>query len=318
MLTLYPPIKPYATHSVAVDDRHTLYVEESGNPKGLPVIFIHGGPGAGCDPDNRRFFDPELYRIVLFDQRGAGQSTPHAELEGNTTQNLVSDMEVIRTRLAIERWVLFGGSWGSTLALVYAETHPERVLNMVLRGIFLCRSHDLSWFYESGGANRLFPDHWEAFVGHLPEEERQEILPNYYRRLTGEDEVARMSAAKAWSLWEGSCATLQPNPQVVNHFINPHVAMSLARIEAHYFMNHVFLEPNQILKQAHRLANIPGVIVHGRYDVVCPLDGAYELHKAWPLSELQIIRDAGHSACELGIINALVMATNGIANQRKL
>jgi proline iminopeptidase len=315
MLTLYSPIKPYAVHQLPVDALHTLYVEESGNPEGLPVIFIHGGPGAGTTPDNRRFFDPSLYRIILFDQRGAGQSTPHAELEGNTTQNLVLDMEFIRTHLGIERWVLFGGSWGSTLALVYAEAHPERVINLILRGIFLCRQHDLDWFYQPGGTSRLFPDQWEAFISHLPEHERSEILQSYYRRLTGDDEIAKMSAAKAWSLWEGSCATLQPNTQVVNHFTHPHVAMSLARIEAHYFMHHVFLEPDQILKNAHRLENIPGVIVHGRYDVICPLDGAYELHKAWPLSELKIIRDAGHSACELGIINALVTATNTVAQQ---
>lgn len=313
MLTLYPPIKPYAVHQVAVDSIHTLYVEESGNPTGLPVVFLHGGPGAGTDPENRRFFDPDVYRIVLFDQRGAGQSTPFADLESNTTPNLVSDMEKIREHLGIEAWVLFGGSWGSTLALVYAETHPKQVINMILRGIFLCRPEDLAWFYQSGGANRIFPDHWEAFVGHLAEEERSEIIQSYYRRLTGEDEIARMAAAKAWSLWEGCCATLQPNTQVVNHITHPHVAMSLARIEAHYFMNEAFLEPNQILKNAPRLQNIPGTIIHGRYDVVCPLDNAYALHKAWPQSELKIIRDAGHSACELGIINALVTATNAIA-----
>lgn len=313
MLNLYPAIKPYAVHQLAVDDMHTLYIEESGNPQGLPVVFLHGGPGAGVDPNNRRFFDPSLYRIVLFDQRGSGQSTPHAELTNNTTQLLVSDMEQIRRYLNIEKWVIFGGSWGSTLALVYAETYPDRVINLILRGIFLCREEDLAWFYQPGGASRVFPDQWEAFIKHLPEDEQTEITQNYYKRLTGEDEVARMSAAKAWSLWEAACATLQPSPQVVTHLTTGHTAMSLARIEAHYFMNKAFLEPNQILKHADKLSQIPGVIVHGRYDMVCPLDNAYALHKAWPKSELQIIRDAGHASCEAGIVSALVAATNTVA-----
>lgn len=312
MLTLFPPIKPYAVHQLAVDPQNTLYLEESGNPKGLPVVFLHGGPGAGSDPEHRRFFDPDLYRIVLFDQRGSGQSTPHAELEGNTTQNLVQDLEAIRKHLSIDRWVVFGGSWGSTLALVYAETHPNQVISLILRGIFLSRPEDIAWLMHPGGASRVFPDHWEAFVNHLPEEERSEILQSYYRRLIGEDEVARMAAAKAWSQWEGSCATLQPNAQVLNYYTQAHCAMSLSRIEAHYFMNHCFLEPNQILRDCFRLAHIPGVIIHGRYDMICPLDNAYALNKAWPDSELRIIRDAGHSACELGIISELVMATNTI------
>lgn len=317
MLPLFPPIKPYATHRLSVDNgKHDLYIEECGNPNGKPVVFLHGGPGAGIDPDNRRFFDPELYRIVLFDQRGSGLSTPHASLENNTTQALVADIESIRNHLGIAKWVVFGGSWGSTLALVYAETHPENVLALILRGIFLCREQDIDWFYKEGGASRLFPDYWEPFANLLPENERSDILNNYYQRLIGEDEVARMSAAKAWSLWEGSCATLQPNPHVVDRFTNPHTAVSLARIEAHYFVNKIFLEPNQILKDAQRLENIPGIIVHGRYDVVCPLDNAYALNKVWPLSELQIIRDAGHSACELGIINALVAATNKFARSK--
>lgn len=313
MQSLYPAIKPYAIHQLAVDDLHTLYVEESGNPKGTPVLFLHGGPGAGCDPDHRRFFDPTAYRIILFDQRGAGQSIPHAALEKNTTQLLVADMEAIRNHLGIERWVLFGGSWGSTLALVYAETYPQRVLNMVLRGIFLCRTIDLDWFYKPGGANRVFPEEWEAFISHLPLKEQSNILENYYQRLTGKDEVAKMAAAKAWSRWEGVCLTLQPNPNVVNHLTNPHVAMSMACIEAHYFMNDIFLEENHILNNASRLADIPGVIVHGRYDMVCPLDNAYALKKVWPKAELEIVRDAGHSAFEPGMTHALVTATNTIA-----
>lgn len=317
MQPLFPPIKPYATHRLDVDNgQHNLYIEECGNPAGKPVVFLHGGPGAGIDPDNRRFFDPALYRIVLFDQRGSGLSTPHASLENNTTQDLVSDIEGIRNHLGIAKWIVFGGSWGSTLALVYAETHPENVLGLILRGIFLCREQDIDWFYKEGGASRLFPDHWEAFANHLPENERSNILDNYYQRLINHDEVARMSAAKAWALWEGSCATLQPNPHVVDRFTNIHTAVSLARIEAHYFVNKIFLEPNQILNDAHKLQDIPGVIVHGRYDVVCPIDNAFALNKVWPQSELQIIRDAGHSACELGIINALVAATNQFARPK--
>jgi proline iminopeptidase len=310
MLTLYPPIQPYAVHQLAVEEPHVLHVEESGNPNGLPVLFLHGGPGFGCCADHRRFFDPESYRIILFDQRGAGLSTPHASLENNTTQALVQDMETIRIHLGVEQWVLFGGSWGSTLALVYAQTHPTRVLNMILRGIFLCRYEDIYWFYQQG-ASRLFPDHFEAFLEPLNEEERKDTVSSYYKRLTGEDEIARMTAAKAWSIWEGSCATLDPNPQVVNNYTT--AAMSVARIETHFFINNTFLEPNQILENAHLLAGIPGTIVHGRYDVVCPLENATSLHKVWPEAELQIIRDAGHSATELGIINALVAATNRVA-----
>lgn len=313
MLTLYPAIKPYAIHQLAAGARHSLYVEESGNPQGIPVVFLHGGPGVGCDPEHRRFFDPTLYRIVLFDQRGCGQSVPHAELEENATQDLVADIEMIRHHLKIDQWVVFGGSWGSTLGLIYAETHPERVISLILRGIFLCRPEDLNWFYQEGGASRLFPDQWEAFIEHLLPAERSEVIQSYHQRLTGSDELARMSAAKAWAQWEASCATLQPNSQAINRLTHPHIAMSMARIETHYFMNQGFLEPNQILRDAHRLARVPGIIVHGRYDVICPLENAYKLHKAWPSSELQIIRDAGHSACEPGIINALITATNTIA-----
>jgi len=315
MLNLYPSIKPYRVHQLAVDKLHTLYIEECGNPDGLPVVFLHGGPGSGCTVDHRRYFDPALYRILLFDQRGSGQSTPHAELIGNTIQALVSDMEAIRLYLEIDKWALFGGSWGSTLALVYAETYPERVLNMVLRGIFLCRDEDLAWSYQAGGASRVFPEHWEAFVNHLPVEERREVLQNYYKRLTGQDEIARLAAAKAWAQWEASCATLQPNMQVMTHLTQAHTAISLARIETHYFMNKAFLAPNQILKKAYRLANIRGIIVHGRYDVVCPVDGAYALQKVWPLAELQIIREAGHSACEPPIISALIAATQRMAKE---
>jgi proline iminopeptidase len=308
MHVLYPDIKPYVSHRVSVGAVHTLYVEECGNPNGLPVVFLHGGPGAGCEPMHRRFFDPQRYRIILFDQRGAGRSTPHASLEENTTWHLVGDIELIRDRLGIERWVVFGGSWGSTLALAYAETHPERVLTLILRGIFLCRAQDIYWFYQAG-ANRLFPDAWEHFLEPIPEHERDDLLHAYHRRLTGADEVERLRVAKAWSVWEGATMTLERNPNLVDHFTDAHLALSLARIEAHFFVNDIFLEPDQLLRDAHRLRGIPGVIVHGRYDVICPLDGAWALHKAWPDSELRIVGSAGHAASEPGIVHALVAAT---------
>lgn len=314
MLTLYPDIKPYVKHTLAVDNLHRLYVEECGNPHGLPVLFIHGGPGAGCEPYHRRFFDPTVYRIVLFDQRGCGYSTPHAELAGNTTQALIADMEKIRHYLGIERWVLFGGSWGSTLGLVYAETHPERVLGLILRGIFLCRAREIHWFYQEG-ANRIFPDYWEDFLRPIPEDERNDLLQVYYRLLTGRDEVARMAAAKAWSTWEGRTLTLLEHEPVVEHFSSPATALSLARIECHYFLHNSFLEPDQILRDVGRLADIPGVIVHGRYDMVCPLESAWDLHRAWPQAEFKIIPAAGHAASEEGITDALVQATNALAKR---
>lgn len=312
MQIFYPEIKPYQRHQIAVEPPHELYVDESGNPDGIPVLFVHGGPGAGCGKYDRRFFDPETYRIILFDQRGAGRSRPHAELENNTTQKLVEDIEVIRKTLGIDKWVLFGGSWGSTLSLVYAQTHPERVLGLILRGIFLCRREDLLWFYQAG-ANRLFPDFWDDFVAQIPEAERSDMIGAYYRQLIGDNQIQQMTAAKIWSCWEGRTATLKPCQDVVDSFTEPHRALSLARIEAHYFVNDAFLEHNQILRDAHKLAGIPGVIVHGRYDVICPLDNAYALHKAWPGSELQIIREAGHASREPGIVDALIRATDDLA-----
>jgi len=305
MLNLYPDIKPYARHKLAVDLPHELYIEESGNPDGIPVLFVHGGPGGGCEDYHRRFFDAERFRIILMDQRGAGRSTPLAELEGNSTDKLVQDMETIRTFLGIERWLLFGGSWGSTLCLVYAQAHAERVLGLVLRGIFLCRPKDISWFYQDG-ANRVFPDYWQEFEAQIPESERGDMVSAYYRRLTSDNELEQIQAAKAWSVWEGRCATLHPNPRVVEHFGHPHVAIALARIECHYFMNSAFLEDNQIVRDAYKLKDIPGVIVHGRYDMVCPLDNALALSKAWPEADLRIIRDAGHSASEPAIVDALI------------
>jgi len=312
MQLLYPEIKPYARHELAVDDIHTLYLDESGDPEGIPVLFVHGGPGGGCGKYDRRYFDPEKYRIILFDQRGAGRSTPHAELQNNNSHELVADMERIREHLGVEKWVLFGGSWGSTLSLLYGQSHPDRVLGMILRGIFLCRDEDIEWFYQSG-AGRIFPDQWEHFIAPIPEEERDNLLQAYYKRLTGSNELAKMAAAKAWAGWEGRCSTLRPSNEVVDSYTSPHRAVSIARIEAHYFINNSYLETNQLINNADKLEDIPGIIVHGRYDMVCPLDGALTLHKAWPGSTLQIIRDAGHSAQEPGITDALIHATNDMA-----
>ncbi|ANG64645.1 prolyl aminopeptidase [Marinobacterium aestuarii] len=312
MRTLYPDFPPYAEHRLQVDDIHNLYVEESGSPQGIPVLFLHGGPGGGCSATHRRFFDPTKYRIILFDQRGCGRSRPHASLVDNTTSHLVADMERIRALLGVDRWLLFGGSWGSTLSLVYAQTHPERVCGLILRGIFLCRDQDLQWFYQRG-ANALFPDYWEHFEQPIPPAERGDMLRAYHRRLTADNEIGRLSAAKAWSLWEGRCSTLDPNSQVVDHCADPHVALAMARIEAHYFVNQAFLEPDQILRDTHIIRDIPTVIVQGRYDVVCPPEQAHALHKALPQAELHLVRDAGHSAFEPGIISNLVEATDDFA-----
>ncbi|SFT71906.1 prolyl aminopeptidase [Pseudomonas marincola] len=314
MQTLYPEIKPYARHELSVEAPHVLYVDESGSPDGLPVVFVHGGPGAGCDALSRRFFDPNLYRIITFDQRGCGRSTPHASLENNTTWDLVADMEIIREHLNIDKWVLFGGSWGSTLSLAYAQTHPDRVSALILRGIFLCRQQELQWFYQQG-ASRMFPDFWQDYVAPIPVDERGDMIQAFYKRLTGPDQIAQMHAAKAWSTWEGRTATLRPNPQVVERFSEAHRALSIARIECHYFVNNAFLEPNQLLNNMPNIAHLPGIIVHGRYDVICPLENAWELHQAWPNSELQIIRDAGHAASEVGTTDALVRAADQIAHR---
>ncbi|MCK5640672.1 MAG: prolyl aminopeptidase, partial [Gammaproteobacteria bacterium] len=305
---LYPEIHPYVNHTLKVDKPHELHIEECGNPKGLPVLFVHGGPGAGCEDYHRRFFDPEVYRIILFDQRGCGRSTPHASLEGNTTQALISDIEAIRKLLGIDQWLLFGGSWGSTLSLIYAETHPERVMGLILRGIFLCRPHEIQWFYQQG-ASRLFPEAWQEYLAPIPEAERKDLLTAYHKRLTGDNELQRITAARAWSLWEAHTSSLLPSQAVAEHFGNPYTSLSLARIECHYFSNNTFLEENQILRDAHRLKGIPGIIVHGRYDVVCPVENAWQLQQAWPEAELRITPDAGHSASEPGNIDALIQAT---------
>ena len=314
MMTLYPEIKPYAQHRLPVEAPHELYVEESGDPDGIPVLFVHGGPGGGCSSKNRCFFDPERYRIILFDQRGAGQSTPHAALELNDTQRLVADIEAIREHLGIKQWLLFGGSWGATLSLVYAQAHAERVLGLILRGVFLCRDQDLHWFYQHG-ASQVFPDYWEDYIHPIAKSKRDDFIAAYYELLTGENELARMGAAKAWSLWEAHCATLRPSHELVEHLGEPHTALAMARIEAHYFINQAFLEPNQIIKQAHKLSGIPGIIVHGRYDMICTLDNAVSLHNAWPESQLNIIRDAGHASSEPSITDALVRATRDMVRR---
>jgi proline iminopeptidase len=314
MKELYPPVEPYSSQRLSVSGGHQLYIEQVGNPKGIPILFLHGGPGAGCEDYHRRFFDPQAYRVVLFDQRGCGRSTPHAGLQENTTWDLVADIESIRQQLGIERWLLFGGSWGSTLALAYAETHPEQVIGMVLRGVFLCRDEEIAWFYQSG-ASKVFPEYWEDYLAPIPPAERGDMLGAYHRCLTGENEVLRMAAAKAWSIWEGRTASLHPNKAVVDFFSHPHTALSLARIECHYFVNQAFLRPNQLLQDASRLVGIPGVIVQGRYDLICPMISAWELHQVWEGSELMVIPDAGHSATEPGIRSALIETTDRFARE---
>jgi proline iminopeptidase len=309
MRTLYPDIHPYHHQMIDVGDGHQIYVEQSGNAEGIPVLFVHGGPGGGTQAAHRSFFNPEKYRIILFDQRGCGKSKPHASLENNTSQSLVADIEAIREILNIESWILFGGSWGSTLSLLYAEDYPHRVDGLILRGIFLSRPKDIAWLYQEG-ASRVFPDGWDAFSKKIPETEQHDFIQAYYKRLISDNELERMSAAKAWSIWEGCCSTLLPNPDVVDHFGDPQIALSMARIEAHYFINQSFLSPNQIIDNAHKLSDIPTMLIHGRYDMVCPIDQAYDLAKAMPHAELHIVREAGHSAFEKGITDNLIAATD--------
>lgn len=310
---LFPAIHENHHFYLAVDDLHELYVEECGNPHGVPVVFLHGGPGAGCEPWHRQFFDPNRYRIILFDQRGCGRSRPHASLERNTTWDLVADMEKIREHLHIDQWALFGGSWGSTLALAYAQQHPSRVTGMILRGIFLCRQRDIDWFYEQGyGVERIYPDYWQDYLAPIPEAERGHMVAAYYKRLTGDNEIARMQAAKAWACWEGRTANLQPKESVMAHFTDPYTAMSVARIEAHYFINQGFLQPNQLLREAQKIAHLPGSIIHGRYDMICPLEQAIALHEQWQNADFHIIPACGHAASEPLIQQALVEATESL------
>ena len=310
---LFPEIEPFDSGRLRVDDVHSVYYEQCGNPDGKPVIFVHGGPGGGCSSVHRRFWDPEKYRIVLFDQRGCGRSTPHAELRNNTTWDLVADMERIRAHLGIDRWQLFGGSWGSTLSLTYAQQHPERVTEMVLRGIFLLRRREIQWYYQEG-ASRIFPEAWQRYLAPIPEDERDDMVTAYYRRLTSRDREERVAAARAWSMWEGSTSRLVPDSALIERTGETTFAEAFARIECHYFINGGFFqEDDQILREIDRIAHIPAVIVQGRYDVVCPAESAYQLHEAWPKSELIIAQKSGHSALEPEITSYLVRATERFA-----
>lgn len=309
---LYPPIEPNRTGYLDVGGGHELYYEECGNPRGKPVVFLHGGPGGGCTPAMRRFWNPDIYRIILFDQRGSGKSKPHASLDDNTTWDLVNDIEVLRAAMQVDKWQVFGGSWGSTLALAYCQTHPEQVREIVLRGIFMLRSKEIAWFYQHG-ASEMFPDRWQHYLAPIPEAERSDLLAAYYRRLTGDDEAERMAAAKAWSIWEGTTSTLLPNQDVADAFGADEMALALARIECHYFVNNGFMDENQLIENVDRIRHIPAVIVQGRYDVVCPVVSAWELANAWPEADLRIVADAGHAAFEPGNVHELIMATDAFA-----
>lgn len=313
MRDLYPEIEPYDSGMLAVDARHTLYYEQCGNPAGKPVVILHGGPGAGCNARMRRFHDPAKYRIVLFDQRGSGRSTPHADLVDNTTWHLVSDIEALRETLGIARWQVFGGSWGSTLALAYAQKHPERVTELVLRGIFMLRRWELEWFYQQG-ASRLFPEAWAHYLAPIPPEERGDLIAAYHRRLTSDDPATRLAAARAWSIWEGGTSYLNIDPGYAASHGDAAFALAFARIENHYFVNHGFFDADdQLLRDTHRIADIPGVIVHGRYDVVCPVQNAWDLHQAWPRADLVVTPASGHSGFEAENVAALVEACDRFA-----
>jgi proline iminopeptidase len=307
---LYPTCEPYASGYLKVSDAHQIYWEECGNPQGKPAVFLHGGPGAGSDARARRFFDPEAYRIIVFDQRGCGRSRPHASLLDNTTWDLVADIEKLRRHLQIDKWLVFGGSWGSTLALAYAETHADRVSQLVLRGIFLLRRSEIEWFYQHG-ASELFPDQWEHYIAPIPAEERRDFVAAFYRRLTSEDKAEQVSAARAWSIWEAATSFLYGNDENVRKWSEKEFAVAVARIECHYFVNRGFFEhDDELLRNIARIRHIPTVIVQGRYDVVCPMRTAWDLHRAWPEADFRVVQDAGHSAFEPGITHELVTATD--------
>ena len=313
LATLYPPIEPFEHGVLDTADGHQVYWERCGNPDGKPAVFLHGGPGSGCSPDHRRLFDPAKYCVTLFDQRGCGRSTPHASLEANTTWHLVADIEKLREMSGAERWLVFGGSWGSTLALAYAQKHPAQVSELVLRGIFTLRREELHWFYQEG-ASWLFPDEWEHFVAPIAPEDRHDLMAAYHRLLTGTDEAARTHAAIAWSHWEGRTITLLPDPTITTAHDNAHFALAFARIENHYFVHHGFMDEGQLLRDAHKLHGIPGVIVQGRYDACTPVKTAWDLHRAWPQAEFHLIPDAGHAFKEPGILDRLVRATDRFAD----
>ena len=312
--SLFAPIEPFSTGRLRVSGGHEIYFEQCGNPHGKPVAMVHGGPGGGSNPTMRRFHDPSRYRIILFDQRGCGRSTPHASLEHNTTWDLVEDMERLRVHLGIDRWQLLGGSWGSTLALAYAERHPERVSELILRGIFLLRKSEIDWFYQEG-CSWIYPDAFEDYQALIPPNERSDMVRAYHRRLTDPDYEVRLAAAKAWSIWEGTTLSLQPDQDRIRHFGNDSYAIAFARIECHYFINDGFMSRDgQLLDDAYRIADIPGIIVHGRYDVVTPLKNAWDLKKAWPRGELRIASASGHAMTEPGIIHELISATRRFAS----
>ena len=309
---LYPPIEPTKVQRLKVSELHELHVEESGNPSGKPVIFLHGGPGGGTSPKHRRYFDPDIYRIILFDQRGCGQSTPYAEVRENGTWDLVADIEQIREHLGIDRWMVFGGSWGATLGLAYAEKHPERVTELILRGIFLLRQREVDWLYQEG-ASRIFPDAWEPYRDAIPAAERGDFLQAYAKRLLSDDPAVNLPAAKAWSIWEGATSKLIPDPDFIASYGDEATTLAFARIECSYFLNKGWMDEAQLLRDAGKLKGIPGTIVQGRYDMVCPIESAWALSKAWPEADLVIVPDAGHSAYEPGISRALVAATDRFA-----
>lgn len=306
---LYPEIEPYATGMLDVGDGHTLYYERCGTPGATPAVFLHGGPGGGISPSHRRLFDPARYDVLLFDQRGCGNSTPHASLDANTTWHLVADIERLRAMVGVERWLVFGGSWGSTLSLAYAQTHPEHVSALILRGIYTATPAEIAWYYQFG-VSEMFPDKWEGFVAPIPPAERGDMLRAYHRLLTGQDRERQLAAAKAWTIWEGETITLLPNPAMTAAFSDGHFALAFARIENHYFVHDAWLEDGQLLRDAGRLAGIPGVIVHGRYDMPCPARYAYALHKAWPDADFHLIEGAGHAYSEPGILDQLIRATD--------
>ncbi|HVQ09565.1 MAG TPA: prolyl aminopeptidase [Allosphingosinicella sp.] len=310
--TLYPPIEPYRAGRLDVGDGHSLYWEQCGNPDGKPAVMLHGGPGAGCSPDHRRQFDPERYNVTLFDQRGCGRSTPHASLEANTTWHLVEDIERLRAHLGIGRWLVFGGSWGSTLALAYAQTHPDRATELVLRGIFTFRQTELDWLYQYG-ASEIFPDKWEEFVAPIPEAERGDLVAAYHRRLTRDDPAERLAAAKAWSKWEAETVTLLPDPHVIEEHTGDDFAIAIARIENHYMVNKGWLDEGQLIANAGHLKDIPGIIVQGRYDCCTPPAAAWDLKRAWPQAELVIVPDGGHLFTEPGVLDGLIRAADRFA-----
>ncbi|MDI1241667.1 MAG: prolyl aminopeptidase [bacterium] len=317
MKQLYPEIEPFDSGMLKISEIHEIYYERVGNPDGIPVVFLHGGPGGGLIPMYRQFFDPKAYHVVLFDQRGSGRSTPHAELEENTTWDLINDIEALREKFAVDKWYVFGGSWGSTLSLAYAISHPDRCLGLALRGIFLTRKKELDWFYQYG-ASEIFPDFWERFRDAIPEDERGDFMTAYHKRLTSDDEETRLEAARAWSTWEGATSKLYPSQDLMDHWEGAHEALSLARIESHYFVNNSFFpNENYLIENVDKIRHIPTVIVQGRYDVVCPMTSAWELHRAFPEAELKVVADAGHSVSEKGITAALVEAMDVFRDKEK-